>query len=56
MATTGHQDGFIRVWDTKTGEELRAFKAMSAIHILWSLSVPMGAHRLEVARRMAYRA
>ena len=26
VATTGHQDGVIRVWDTKTGEELRAFK------------------------------
>jgi eukaryotic-like serine/threonine-protein kinase len=26
VATTGHQDGFIRVWDTKTGKELRAFQ------------------------------
>jgi WD40 repeat protein/tRNA A-37 threonylcarbamoyl transferase component Bud32 len=26
VATTGHQDGVIRVWDTKTGKELRAFK------------------------------
>jgi WD40 repeat protein/tRNA A-37 threonylcarbamoyl transferase component Bud32 len=25
VATTGHQDGVIRVWDTKTGKELRAF-------------------------------
>ncbi|HEY3393452.1 MAG TPA: protein kinase [Lacipirellulaceae bacterium] len=26
VATTGRQDGVIRVWDTKTGAELRAFK------------------------------
>ncbi len=26
VATTGHQDGVIRIWDTQTGKELRAFK------------------------------
>ena len=34
VATTGHQDGFIRVWDTKTGRSCARSRDLSAIHIL----------------------